>query len=169
MLVFPNGRATWDSTSILKRLGLTYPKRLRVLYPHGMEAHVEAMENFFDANLGPHTRQWQYFYTLRDEALAKQFFTRFCAAVERWLFPFVFPDLRKGLGRALHLDDEHKNLSLQEIDQVRTGWWGPGGGGGGGACPANSMLVVGRSTHTWHVCSAMAGSFCVAPISQPPI
>lgn len=120
VLVLRNGTATWDSTSIMKRLVAMYHNEVGFLYPLGMGAEVEALEEHLDENLGPHTRQWQYYYTLRDEALASSFFTKFNAVVERWLLPFVYPDLRKGLRRALKLDDDHRDASLAEVDKVFT-------------------------------------------------
>lgn len=66
----------------------------------------------------PQPVQWQYYFTLRDEGFASSFFTKFNASVERWLMPFVYADLRKGLGRALKLSKRHRQASLKAVDEV---------------------------------------------------
>ena len=57
VLVLRDGTATWDSTEILKRLAIMYSQQLGTLYPPGMGAEVEALEEYLDDVLGPNARQ----------------------------------------------------------------------------------------------------------------
>ena len=57
VLVLSDGVATWDSTSIMKRLCTTYHREVGHLYPAGSAAQVEEYEEFLDENLGANTRQ----------------------------------------------------------------------------------------------------------------
>jgi glutathione S-transferase len=90
------------------------------LYPGdpALRREVEALEERFDAVLGPHTRRWAYFQVLDERAMLRAMVSRGVPAREtRWL-PLLLPIAIPAIRRGLRVTVEGAERSLARVDEV---------------------------------------------------
>ncbi|MRG90998.1 glutathione S-transferase family protein [Polyangium spumosum] len=80
---------------------------------------IEALEDHFDEDLGPHTRRWVYFYMLPDSDLVKRLSAMQPApALEKRLLPIFFPVVRVGMRKAMRITADGAERSLGKIERM---------------------------------------------------
>lgn len=81
---------------------------------------IEALEDRFDEQLGPHARRWAYFHLLpqRDATLAMFTSQASTPRHERALIRLVFPALRFAMRRSMKIDAKSAARSKSKVDAV---------------------------------------------------
>jgi glutathione S-transferase len=95
-----------DSTEILNFLERTFPDRS--LTPSDPNDAREAMEweEYLDEELGVTLRRWFYYHALPDRDRAVRFLSQGAPWVQRSLFAFAFPPIRRAMTQMMHIDAE---------------------------------------------------------------
>jgi glutathione S-transferase len=106
-----------DSTDILEAVDAQAPAERR-LYPEepGAAAEVRALEEDFDARLGPEGRRWMYYGLRGRRDIATEYG---CAGVPAWQrrsFPLLYPVAARVIDRVLEVTPETAAGSEQAVD-----------------------------------------------------
>ena len=109
-----------DSTSIL-----VHVDALRGgdwLYPldAGARSEVDALEERFDTELGPHARRWVYAQLLPDAKLVRSLWSRGVPKMQARLVPLIAPLARFLVRRAYRVTPESARRSLDRVHAVFT-------------------------------------------------
>jgi len=113
--------ASWrfiDSTEILVHAdnvcggGLLYPRDA------ALRREVDALEERFDAELGPHSRRWAYAQLLSDAKLLRSVWSRGLPRLETSLLPMITPLARRLVRAAYKITPESARRSLERIQDV---------------------------------------------------
>lgn len=114
-----DGRAVSDSTAILRWVDerLPEPARLFPVEP-SLRAEVEALEERFDKDIGPHSRRLAYFHLLAHRELALRVLTKGVVGLEVTLLPPLFPLVAMLMRSAMKIDAAGANRSLNTLTQV---------------------------------------------------
>lgn len=107
-----------DSTDILVYADTVQGGDL--LYPRDPAARdeVEALEERFDADLGPHVRRWAYAQLLPHTALLRAAWSRGVPRFEAVLLPFILPLARRLVVRGYRITPEGARRSLERVQGV---------------------------------------------------
>lgn len=106
-----------DSTDILRWIDARAPEDRR-LYPEPVAAEALALEERFDADLGPATRRWAYGFLLREPALIRELCESGAPAWERRALPWIFPLARVLMRKGMRIDDAGVERSRRKIEEV---------------------------------------------------
>jgi glutathione S-transferase len=114
VLVHGRNRFT-DSTDIL-----VYADKVGggdVLYPRdaALRAEVDALEEQFDTQLGPHTRRWAYAQLLGQAKLLRSVWSRSVPRLEAALLPAITPLARRLVRAAYRITPESGQRSLERV------------------------------------------------------
>lgn len=103
-ILIQNGRATHDSTQIIRTLEVSHPER--PLYPHDADQRKRALEleEYFDEELGLHTRRLVVAACLPHTVYMSHLFDAEAGLVERWIYRGMLSVLKKKLGRRIGVD-----------------------------------------------------------------
>ena len=117
VLIHGRNRFT-DSTDIL-----VYADKVGggdVLYPHDAALHreVDALEEQFDTQLGPHTRRWAYAQLLEQEKLLRSVWSRNVPRLEAALVPMITPLARRLVRAAYRITPESGQRSLERVQYI---------------------------------------------------
>ncbi len=118
VLVTPAGTLS-DSTDILHYLdGLA--QNNKQLYPTepALRQQVEQLEELFDTQLGPATRQWAYSCLPDDRTLLLKLWRQGAPPVEQALLPIVFPLLRQLLRQRYRISATSGVAAYKDIQRV---------------------------------------------------
>lgn len=107
-----------DSTDILKHADAVSGGGL--LYPHDAELcrEVDALEERFDTELGPHTRRWAYEQLLPQAKLLRSLWTRGVPPLEASLLPMITPLVRRLVRMGYKITPESAQRSLERVRGV---------------------------------------------------
>lgn len=107
-----------DSTDILKWADRRSPEAH--LYGRNDEERreIEALEDLFDEDLGPHTRRWMYFFLLRQRETVIRLSQHGAPAFERLAMPLFFPVGRAIMRRVMRITPNGAERSLHKIEEV---------------------------------------------------
>lgn len=91
-----------------------------LLYPRDatLRREVEALEERFDNELGPHSRRWAYAQLLPEARLLRQVMSRGVPRLEANLLPVLMPLVRKLVRAALRITPESARRSLEHVRHV---------------------------------------------------
>lgn len=107
-----------DSTDILQYLDtLTSSSKLYPAEPE-LRRQVDKLEDLFDTQLGPATRRWAYSYLLDDRNLWLRLWRQGAPAIERALFPVVFPLVYKLLRQGYDITTTSAATSYEQIQRL---------------------------------------------------
>ena len=108
-----------DSTDILRYLDAIAPDDAK-LYPTNpqMRQQVEELEALFNAQLGPATRRWGYFYMLNNYKFMQSRWCQGVPVVQQVLFPVVFPVLRNIVRQTMDINPESASKAYEEIQSI---------------------------------------------------
>ncbi|PIQ28356.1 glutathione S-transferase [bacterium (Candidatus Blackallbacteria) CG17_big_fil_post_rev_8_21_14_2_50_48_46] len=104
-----------DSTDILHWLDRQVEPEKRLFPDDQTREQVEALENRFDLNLGPHTRRYVYFYLLQDKPLCLKLLRQKGPAHEKNMLPFVWPALTAIMRQSMNITYEASQISLMKM------------------------------------------------------
>ena len=108
-----------DSTDIAKWADRRAPSAHLYGKTDAERREIEALEDHFDENLGPHTRRWMYFYMLPDSAFVMRLSAKQNApALEKRLLPFFFPVVRPAMRKAMRITPDGAERSLRKIEAM---------------------------------------------------
>lgn len=118
VLVTEDGVFT-DSTEILQYLDKLVPDNAK-LYPidSQLRRQVEELEDLFDEQLGPATRNFGYFYTINDSKFIQKRWTQGVPFFEEALFPVVYPLMRPIVRKAFNINSESAAQAYEQIQSV---------------------------------------------------
>ena len=118
-VLLSDGRMLDDSTAILLYVD-EHGRRGQPLLPAEEPARADclAWESRFDKELGPHTRRLCYYHLLPERDVVLQLMRGAGAAWERAALPWIFPVLRLGMRRGMHIDAAGAQRSRQKIDTL---------------------------------------------------
>lgn len=107
-----------DSTDILVHADSIRGGEL--LYPRdaSLRREVEALEDRFDKELGPHTRRWAYAQLLAETGLLRQLWSRDVPRLEAALLPVIVPIARRLVRAAYRVTPESARRSLDYVHGV---------------------------------------------------
>jgi glutathione S-transferase len=107
-----------DSTDILVHADATMGGNL--LYPRdvALRREVDALEERFDTELGPHTRRWVYAHLMSQPALLRSVWSREASWFEASLLPLITPLVRRLVRRAYRITPEKAQHSLERVRAV---------------------------------------------------
>ena len=107
-----------DSTDILKHADAICGGDL--LYPRdaALQREVDALEERFDTDLGPHTRRWAYAQLLPQPKLLRSLWSRGVPRLEASLFPMIAPLARRLVRAAYRITPEGAQRSLERVRSV---------------------------------------------------
>lgn len=117
--VLVHGRHRYiDSTDILKHADSVRGGHL--LYPRdaALCAEVEAWEERFDTELGPHARRWAYAQLLPDTALVRSLWSQGVPPLEARLVPVIAPVAFRLVRRAYKITPLGAQRSLERLRNV---------------------------------------------------
>jgi glutathione S-transferase len=119
VLVHGNLRLT-DSADILAYADSTAGGNL--LYPRAaaLRGEVDALEDRFDNDLGPHVRRWAYGHLLPEKALLRDLWSRGVPPREAAWLPLIVPIARKLLRRAYKVTPQGTARSLSRVQEIFT-------------------------------------------------
>jgi glutathione S-transferase len=108
-----------DSTDILQYLDTTYVEGWRP-YPQDSQHRVEAeeMEELFDTRLGPHTRRIAYYHLLQHNDLFLESVLPGVGSGERLVFRVLMPAIRSLMRRAMRINPESTDRSLERVRTI---------------------------------------------------
>ncbi|MBD2775329.1 glutathione S-transferase family protein [Iningainema tapete] len=108
-----------DSTDILKYLDDIAPANAK-LYPIDpkLRQKVEELEELFDEQLAPATRQWGYFHIMNNSKLIQQSWCKGVPFFERAFFPIVFPTVRSMLRNRFNITPESAAQAYEQIKSI---------------------------------------------------
>ncbi|MEP6607963.1 MAG: glutathione S-transferase family protein [Burkholderiaceae bacterium] len=91
-----------------------------LLYPRdpALRREVEALENRFDKELGPHTRRWAYGQLLGDTSLLRRVWSRGVPRLEAALLPALVPIARRLVRAGYKITPEGARRSLDRVDGI---------------------------------------------------
>lgn len=105
-----------DSTDILHWLDKQVEPTQRLFPNDAHRKEVEALEQRFDLQLGPHTRRYVYFYLLQEPALAREILSQKGPVNERSLLPLLWPGLSLMMRRSMNITEAASLKSLAKIE-----------------------------------------------------
>jgi glutathione S-transferase len=107
-----------DSTDILVHADAVSGGDL--LYPRdaALRREVDALEEQFDSQLGPHTRRWAYQNLLPQPKLLISLWSREAPRLEAMLLPLIAPLLRRLVRAAYKITPESAQRSLDRVRSV---------------------------------------------------
>ncbi|MFC5523540.1 glutathione S-transferase family protein [Polaromonas jejuensis] len=107
-----------DSTDILVHADAVCGGDL--LYPRdsALRCAVEALEERFDDELGPHTRRWAYAQLLPESRLLRQVMTRGVPWFEAGLLPVGMPIVLRIVRAALRITPESARRSIERVHGI---------------------------------------------------
>ena len=107
-----------DSTDILKHADAICGGNL--LYPRdaALQREVDALEERFDTELGPHRRRWVYAQLLPQANLLRSVWSRGVPRLEASLFPVIAPLARRLVRAAYRITPEGAQRSLERVRRV---------------------------------------------------
>jgi glutathione S-transferase len=110
-----DGHAVGDSSAIIAELEERYPEP--PLYPSDPLDRRRALEleDFFDEELGPHTRLLFVHHALRDPELILGSFFQDLTPPRRFIARAGFPAIRQRMNTALAIDDESVTVARQKV------------------------------------------------------
>lgn len=110
-----------DSTEILQYLDKIVPDESK-LFPIQPELRqqVEDLENLFDEELGITARLWGYSHTINQPQLIKQAWCRDVPVLEKLLFPFTFPIVKKVIKTNFKINDNSQGEAYTKIQEILT-------------------------------------------------
>ena len=110
-----DGQAIGDSTEIIAELERRHPDP--PLYPADPDARRRALEleDFFDEELGPHTRLLVLHHVLPDRELARGMFAPDLGAARRLVGRATFPMVRRRVIADFGIDDLSVQLAYQKV------------------------------------------------------
>lgn len=114
------GRRFADSTDILVHAdvvrggGLLYPREA------ALRGEVEALEELFDTQLGPHTRRWGYAQVLPEAKLIRSVWSSGVPRFEALLLPVITPLACRLVRMAYKVTPESAQRSLERVRGVFT-------------------------------------------------
>lgn len=109
------GAAIAGSSAILRFLDSRLGES-RKLYPDKHRSEIESLEKYFDEHLGVETRRWVYFHWMHlPGRQVLQTAGQGIPSWERAFAPFLFPLMRRYLGRHLAISRENVEAGLQVI------------------------------------------------------
>jgi len=109
------GRRFIDSTDILVHAdaecggGLLYPRDT------ALRSEIDALEECFDTELGPHTRRWAYSQLLPHSRLLRSLWSRGVPPVEASVVPVIASVARFLVGKAYKITPESAQRSLERV------------------------------------------------------
>lgn len=112
------GRRFIDSTDILVYAdaacggGLLYPRDI------ALRREVDALEERFDTELGPHTRRWVYSQLLPHARLLRSLWSRGVPRVEASMVPVIAPLARFLVRKAYRITTESAQHSLERVHGI---------------------------------------------------
>jgi glutathione S-transferase len=114
VLVHASGRFI-DSTDILVHADAVCGGNL--LYPRDAELRreVDALEEQFDTQLGPHTRRWAYEHLLPNTKLLRSLWSREAPWLEARALPVITPLARRLIRAAYNISPESAQRSLERV------------------------------------------------------
>jgi glutathione S-transferase len=117
MLVHGSSRFV-DSTDILKHADAVCGGEL--LYPRdaALQREVDALEERFDTELGPHTRRWAYAQLLQQAKLLRLVWSRGVPRLEASMLPVIAPVARRLVRGAYKITPESEQRSLERVRGV---------------------------------------------------
>ena len=117
VLVHGNRRVV-DSTAILEHVDAVCGGN--VLYPRDatLRREVAALEERFDAELGPHTRRWAYQHLLPDGHLLRSLWSRGVPPLEARFLPVIVPLTRRLVRAAYRITPEGAQRSLAHVQGI---------------------------------------------------
>jgi glutathione S-transferase len=91
-----------------------------VLYPRAAALHgeVDALEEQFDTQLGPHTRRWAYAQLLEQARLLRSVWSRNVPRLEAALVPTITPLARRLVRAAYRITPESGQRSFERVQYV---------------------------------------------------
>lgn len=107
-----------DSTDILVHAdavaggGRLYPREA------ALRSEVDALEELFDTQLGPHVRRWVYAQVLPDATLIRSLWCRGVPRLEARLLPAITPLARRLVRMAYKISPESARRSLERVRSV---------------------------------------------------
>ena len=109
-----NGRTIHDSTRIIAALEETFPEP--PLYPRdpAQRARALELEEFFDAELGPHIRRVGFHLMLSEPGFVVSAFSSESGLATRIAMRMAFPMMRVVLRKRLQIDDASVELSREK-------------------------------------------------------
>jgi len=116
VLVTPE-RVLGESSEILRWVDERMPEQRR-LYPPAVAAEVRALEDHFDAELGPHGRRWMYHRVLHRSDLIRAYGAPGVPRWERVALPAALPVVRLIIARFLDIDDATAAESRRRVRAV---------------------------------------------------
>jgi len=118
VLATPDGVLN-DSTDILKWANEKAPKE-RGLYGDSDEERrdIEALEDLFDNDLGPHTRRWAYFHVLPQSELLLDMAKEGAPRWEHHALRYTLPAIRPLMRKAMRITPKGARRSQDRIDAV---------------------------------------------------
>jgi len=107
-----------DSTDILVHADVTMGGNL--LYPQdvALRREVDALEERFDTELGPHARRWVYAQLMSRPALLRSVWSHAASRFEASLLPLVTPLVRHLVRAAYKITPEKAQQSLERVRAV---------------------------------------------------
>lgn len=102
-----------DSTAILRYLARRYEASWLFA-----AAEAAALEEQFDAELGPHTRRVAYYHLLPETALMRQRLTLLVPRAEAAIASALFPVVRVAMRKRMNIDAASMQRSLARVEAV---------------------------------------------------
>lgn len=108
-----------DSTDILKYLDSIVSDDSKLYFTKAeLCKQVEDLEELFDSKLGPCTRRWGYSHVMNDKKRMKSAWTRNVPAIEKALFPVVFPQMRSIARKKLDINSDSAAKAHETIGSI---------------------------------------------------
>jgi len=117
VLVTDDGQRLCDSADIVRWASDRHATPATSLYPAEHRAEIEALEDHLHDQLGPHTRRFAYWHVLRTPGVLAGLARRNVGPVQAAVFVAALPLVRGALRRALAVERERAEASLQRIRQ----------------------------------------------------
>jgi len=117
VLVHAGGRFI-DSTDILVHADAVAGGNL--LYPRdaALRTEVEALEERFDEELGPHTRRWAYAHALAERRLLRSMMSRGVPWIEACILPLLMPRIVAIVRDRLQITPESTQRSIEIVRRI---------------------------------------------------
>jgi glutathione S-transferase len=110
-----DGRHLLDSTEILHEIDARAGPGFLFPTDPAQRGEVVALEERFDAELGPHVRRWAYAQLLPCTRLLPALMGRGVPAAERWMLPMAMPVISRLIARAFHITPASVERSLARL------------------------------------------------------
>jgi glutathione S-transferase len=117
LLVRPGARPITDSTDILHFVEASRPGSLLPVDP-AERAEVEALEDRFDRELGPHVRRLAYHRLFASGTSIGPMLAETTRGLDRALAPVVGRVAPRAIGRALKIDAQRAARSAEQVEAV---------------------------------------------------